>query len=333
MTMQDQTDAVTENRRDRLAPPADSRQAEESPNTGQSPIAAADRSVLLSTPGYYRRAWRTLRRDKIAMAALVLSAVLMVFSFGAPVLAAITGSDYATGNLRNFLQPWFQSWDHPLGTDPNGRDILVRLAYGGRVSMTVAILALVFALLIGLTLGAISGFYGGFIDSAIMRFVDVIISIPGIALLLLISVWWKPGPVGLAVIIALFGWTGLARLVRGEVLSLRSRDYVDAARVSGASNRAIITRHIFPNVISLVIVWSSLALPGLIITEATLSYLGFGVGIPTPSWGNMLQEAYAFIALSWTYAFLPGVMIFLSALAFNLLGIGLRDALDPRLNN
>jgi peptide/nickel transport system permease protein len=243
------------------------------------------------------------------------------------------GHDYATGDLRNFLQPWFQDWNHPLGTDPNGRDILVRLAYGGRVSMTVAILALVVALLVGLTLGAIAGFYGGFIDTAIMRFVDVVISIPAIALLLLVSVWWSPGPVGLAVIIALLGWTGLARLIRGEVLSLRSRDYVDAARVLGASNSAIITRHVFPNVVSLVIVWSSLALPGLIITEATLSYLGFGVKIPTPSWGNMLDEAYQFITLSWTYAFLPGLFIFMAALAFNLLGIGLRDALDPRLNN
>lgn len=332
MTIQDQTDALPATPKDRLAPPADSRTTDEA-STAPAPISAADRSVLRSTPGYYKRAWRTLRGDRIAMASLILSAFLVIFSFGAPVIAAITGHDYATGNLANFLQPWFQAWDHPLGTDPNGRDILVRLAYGGRVSMTVAILALVFALLIGLTLGAISGFYGGLVDSAIMRFVDVIISIPTIALLLLISVWWSPGPVGLAVIIALFGWTGLARLIRGEVLSLRSRDYVDAARVSGASNREIITRHIFPNVISLVIVWSSLALPGLIITEATLSYLGFGVQIPTPSWGNMLQEAYTFIALSWTYAFLPGLFIFLAALAFNLLGIGLRDALDPRLNN
>ena len=267
------------------------------------------------------------------MTALVLSAILLMFSFGAPLVARLVGHDYATGDLRSTFLPWLQTWDHPLGTDPNGRDILVRLAYGGRVSMTVAILALVFALLIGLTLGAVAGFYGGFIDSAIMRFVDIVISIPGIALLLLISVWWSPNEYGLAVIIALLGWTGLARLIRGEVLSLRSRDYVDAARVSGASNRSIITRHIFPNVVSLVIVWASLALPGLIITEATLSYLGFGVKIPVPSWGNMLDEAYSFITQSWTYAFLPGLLIFLTALSFNLLGIGLRDALDPRLNN
>jgi peptide/nickel transport system permease protein len=298
------------------------------PSTG-----ASSREKLQSTPGYYARAWRTFRRDKVAMSALVLSVLLLVFSFGAPVLAWITGTDYATNDLRNQLLPWFSNKDHILGTDPNGRDILVRLAYGGRISMTVAILALIFALGIGLTLGAISGFYGGIIDSLIMRFVDVVISIPTIALLLLISVWWRPGPVGLAVIIALLGWTGLARLIRGEVLSLRSRDYVDAARVLGATNRVIISRHIFPNVVSLVIVWASLALPGLIITEATLSYLGFGVRIPIPSWGNMLQEAYAFITLSWTYAFLPGMCIFLAALAFNLLGIGLRDALDPRLNN
>lgn len=332
MTMQNQTETISTGSGDRPAAASDARPVGQS-SDNRSSIAAADRSVLLSTPGFYRRAWRTLRHDKVAMGALVLSAAMIIFSFGAPVISAITGSDYATGDLRNFLQPWFQSWDHPLGTDPNGRDILVRLAYGGRVSMTVALLALVVALLIGMTLGAISGFYGGFIDTVIMRFVDVVISIPTIALLLLISVWWQPGPVGLAVIIALLGWTGLARLVRGEVLSLRSRDYVDAARVMGASNRTIITRHVFPNVLSLVIVWSSLALPGLIIAEATLSYLGFGVQIPTPSWGNMLQEAYAFIGLSWTYAFLPGLFIFLSALAFNLLGIGLRDALDPRLNN
>ena len=307
--------------------------ADSSTKRGAGAAILVDRSKLISTPGFYARAWRTLRHDKVAMSSLVLSATLVVFSFGAPGVSAITGHNYAMGDLTNYLVPWLQTWEHPLGTDPNGRDVLVRLAYGGRVSMTVAILALVVALLIGLTLGAISGFYGGLIDSTIMRFVDVILSIPTIALLLLMSVLWRPGPVGLAVIIALLGWTGLARLVRGEVLSIRSRDYVDAARVLGASNRTIITRHILPNVLSLVIVWASLALPSLIIAEATLSYLGFGVRIPTPSWGNMLQEAYAFIRLSWTYAFLPGLFIFLSALAFNLLGIGLRDALDPRLNN
>lgn len=301
--------------------------------SGAIPHAPGDRSQLHSTPGYYRRAWRSLRRDKVAMVSLGVCVFILLFSFGAPVVSRIVGHDYATGNLRNYLTPWFSTTEHPLGTDANGRDILVRLAYGGRVSMTVAVLAMVFALLIGVTLGAVAGFFGGWLDSAIMRFVDVIISIPTIALLLLISVWWRPNEYGLAVLIALLGWTGLARLIRGEVLSLKGRDFVDAARVIGASNRAIISRHIIPNVVSIIIVWASLVLPGLIIYEATLSYFGFGVRIPTPSWGNMLQEAYQFISLSWSYAFIPGFAIFITALAFNLLGIGLRDALDPRLNN
>jgi peptide/nickel transport system permease protein len=299
-----------------------------------SNTATLDRNVLRKTPGFYARAWRTLRRDKVAMFALGLCIILLLFSFGAPLVSRATGYDYFTGNLRTqLLPPFANGWDHALGTDPNGRDILTRLAYGGRVSMTVAILALVFALLIGGTLGSMAGFYGGFIDTVIMRFVDVLISIPTIALLLLISVWWQPNEYGLAVIIALLGWSGLARLIRGEVLSIKNRDYVDAARVIGASNTGIIVRHIMPNVVSIVIVWASLALPGLIIAEATLSYLGFGVKIPTPSWGNMLNEAYNFLALSWTYAFFPGLLIFITALSFNLLGIGLRDALDPRLNN
>ncbi len=304
------------------------------PAKGASNTATLDRNVLRKTPGFYSRAWRTLRHDKVAMFALGLCVLLLLFSFGAPLVSQATGYNYQTGNLRTqLLLPFANGWDHALGTDPNGRDILTRLAYGGRVSMTVAILALVFALLIGGTLGSMAGFYGGFIDTAIMRFVDVLISIPTIALLLLISVWWQPNEYGLAVIIALLGWSGLARLIRGEVLSIKNRDYVDAARVIGASNTGIIVRHIMPNVISIVIVWASLALPGLIIAEATLSYLGFGVKIPTPSWGNMLNEAYNFLALSWTYAFFPGLLIFVTALSFNLLGIGLRDALDPRLNN
>lgn len=330
--MQNQTQSIGTADHDRLAPPAEDRQ-ELKVETLSTLGADSSRDHLRSTPGYYARAWRSLKHDKVAMVSLGVCVFMLAFSFGAPIIAWITGNDFATGNLRNILMPWFQSWDHVLGTDANGRDILVRLAYGGRISMTVAVVALAFALVIGVSLGAIAGFFGGLIDSSIMRFVDVIISIPTIALLLLISVWWRPGPLGLAFIIALLGWTGLARLIRGEVLSIKNRDFVDAARVLGADDRTIITRHIFPNVISIVIVWASLALPSLIIYEATLSYLGFGVRIPTPSWGNMLDEAYQFIYQTWTYAFLPGFAIFVTALAFNLLGIGLRDALDPRLNN
>jgi ABC-type dipeptide/oligopeptide/nickel transport system permease subunit len=266
------------------------------------------------------------------MVALVVSSLILVFSFGAPVVAMITGHSYETGNLRTILKP-VGTDGYWLGTDANGRDIVTRLAYGGRISMTVAVLATFYALAFGATIGAAAGYYGGIVDSVLMRAVDVIISIPGITLLLLVSVWWKPGPFGLAVVIASLGWTGVSRLVRGEVLTLRHRDFVDAARVLGASDSRIIFKHIMPNVLPIVIVWTSLALPGLILTEATLSYLGFGVAIPTPSWGNMLDEAKEFYTKSWTYVFIPGAAIYIAALAFNLLGNGLRDALDPRLND
>jgi ABC-type dipeptide/oligopeptide/nickel transport system permease subunit len=292
---------------------------------------ALDRSKLVSTPGYYRRAWQRLRKDKIAMVALGLAIFILLFSFGAPVVSMLTGHSFDVGDYSKVLAP-VGTPGYPFGTDSNGRDILTRLAYGGRVSMMVSCLTVVFALTAGATIGSVAGYYGGLIDSILMRLVDVIISIPGITLLLLISVWWRPGPVGLSVVIAALGWTGVSRLIRGEVLSLKNRDYIDAARVSGASNARIIFRHIFPNVLSIVTVWVSLALPAYILTEATLSYLGFGVRIPVPSWGNMLNEAKDFYATSWTYVFFPGFAIYLASLAFNLLGNGLRDALDPRLN-
>ncbi|MGB3306620.1 MAG: ABC transporter permease [Thermomicrobiales bacterium] len=301
----------------------------------QRTLAAAslDRNELKRSRSFYQRAWSTFRRDKVAMTALAISVLLIVFSFGAPIVAHLTGHSYARNNLRLQLLAPFENSSYILGTDANGRDILTRLAYGGRVSMLVAGLSLIFTLIIGSTVGAIAGFFGGFIDNLLMRFVDVVISIPGITLLLLLSVLWRPGPVGLAVVIAAISWTGVSRLIRGEVLTLKHRDYIDAARVIGATDRRIIISHIFPNVLSIVIVWASLALPSLIITEATLSYLGFGVRIPIPSWGNMLNEANQFYTQSWTFAFLPGFMIFLAALCFNLVGNGLRDALDPRLNN
>lgn len=290
-----------------------------------------DRTQLYSTPGFYVRAWRRFRKDKIAMAALGLAVFILIFSFGAPVVSQLTGYTYKELDLQaKLLAPGEQG--HLLGTDANGRDILTRLAYGGRVSMMVSVLAVLSALTIGAAVGAIAGYFGGLIDSILMRFVDIIISIPLIALLLLVSVWFRPGPVGLAFVIGSLSWTGISRLVRGEVLTLKNRDYIDAARVMGASDSRIIIRQIFPNVLSIIIVWISLVLPALILYEATLSYLGFGVNIPTPSWGNMLDEAQVFYRQSWTYVFIPGFAIYLAALSFNLVGNGLRDALDPRLN-
>ena len=303
-------------------------------------LGAANRDKLRENPGFYTRAWRRLRKDKIAILSLFGLLFIIIFALAAPLVERWVGVSYSDTNLRAALLPpggvytdqvTGESTRYWLGTDGAGRDLLVRLAYGGRISLMVATLALIFSLLIGMTIGAVAGFFGGVIDNLLMRFVDTLMCIPGITLLLLISVWIQPGPVGLAFVIALLGWTGVSRLIRGEVLALKQRDYVDAARVLGASNASIIVKHIFPNVMSLVIVWASLSLPSLIIYEATLSYLGFGVQMPVPSWGNMLNDAREVFRRSWTFTFIPGLAIMLTALFINLFGNGLRDALDPRL--
>lgn len=294
-------------------------------------LNAAERNVLHSTPGFWTRSWRRFRRNKVAMVALLLMGVIIVFVMSAPLIARSTGFGYEETQLRNTLRGPF-SPDHLLGTDAVGRDVLVRLAYGGRISLLVAGLAATLTLAIGATVGAVAGYFGGFIDGVLMRTVDVLLCIPTFSLLILVSVLYQPGPVGLAVILAIFGWTGLARLIRGEVLSLRSRDYVDAARVVGASNGRVIFRHVIPNVVPIMVIWISLAIPSLILTEAALSFLGFGVRIPTPSWGNMLDGAKDYYTKSWTNVFIPGFAIYLTVLAINLVGNGLRDALDPRLN-
>jgi peptide/nickel transport system permease protein len=292
---------------------------------------AASRLQLRSTPGFYQRAWQQFRRNKVAVAGLILSVAIILFVLSADLIARITGHTFWEGNLANQFLPPF-SPGYLLGTDGNGRDVLVRAAYGGRISLTVAVLSSVLLLLIGSTVGAIAGYFGGFVDSVLMRVVDVLLCIPGLPLLILVFTIFSPGAVLLAVFIAVLGWAGGARLVRGEVLSLRKRDYVEAARVLGASNARIIFRHIMPNVIPLLLVALSLGLPALILVEATLSFLGFGVQIPTPSWGNMLENAREYFTRSVANVLIPGLFIYLTVLSISLVGNGLRDALDPRLS-
>lgn len=302
-------------------------------STGVQTTEALLRAELRSTPGFYRRSWRRFRRDKVGLVALVVAGLIVVFVLSAGLVSEfVTNKSYSANSLADKLANPGED-GYILGADSNGRDILTRLAYGGRVSLLVALLASISTLAIGGTVGSVSGYFGGWIDAILMRLVDVVISIPALSLLILIAVLYQPGYVLLAIVIAAVSWTGVARLIRGEVLSLRHRDFVDAARVSGASDARIIWRHIFPNVMPLVIVWASLVVPGLILTEATLSFLGLGVRIPTPSWGNMLEEARSVFRTNWTNVFFPGFMIYLTVLAINLVGNGLRDALDPRLND
>lgn len=265
------------------------------------------------------------------MAALAVLVGIVLFVAAADLIAAATGFPPDKGDLRNQLAAPLRN-GHLLGTDVNGRDILVRLAYGGRTSLLVAGLAAVATLGIGGIVGATAGYFGGLLDALLMRLVDVLLSLPGLSLLILVSVLYQPGPVGLAFLLAGLSWAGIARIVRAEVLSLRRRDFVEAARVTGASNVRVIGRHILPNVLPTMTVWISLAIPGLILSEAALSFLGFGVEIPTASWGNMLEQAKDFYTRSWTNVFFPGMMIYVTVLAINIVGNGLRDALDPHLS-
>ena len=295
------------------------------------PLDAVGAVWLTQPVSLGRRVWAQFRSNRVAVAALVVLVGLILFVLAADLIAAATGFPYQKGDLRNQLAPPLTG-NHLLGTDANGRDVLVRLAYGGRTSFVVAGLAAAATLGIGASLGATAGYAGGLVDALVMRLADVLLSIPGISLLVLVSVLYQPGPVGLAVVLAVISWTDIARLVRAEVLSLRKREFVLAARLGGASGGHIVVRHLLPNVLPTMLVWISLAIPGLILIEASLSFLGFGVEIPTPSWGNMLEQAKNFYNRSWTNVFFPGFMIYVSVLCVNIVGNGLRDAFDPRLH-
>lgn len=250
--------------------------------------------------------------------------------------------------LMSLLAPWIaphpfdqinltHRWARPqpvhlFGTDELGRDVLTRIIYAGRVSLAVGYLVALNISVIGMLVGAVSGFRGGAVDAVLMRLVDVVLSIPTLPLYLILAALIPGGGVSRIILIfSMFGWTGVARLVRGQVLSLRTQDFVEAARAVGASERRLIARHLLPNATAPVIVAATLAVGGAILGESALSFLGLGIAPPTPSWGNMLQRAQEYIWNAPHLAIFPGLFIFITVLSFNFLGDGLRDALDPRL--
>jgi peptide/nickel transport system permease protein len=266
------------------------------------------------------------------MVSLGFLVLMAIFVLSADLISRyVTGFSYSENHLGDQLKP-IMTDGYILGSDGNGRDVLTRLAYGGRISLAIALLSTVATVFIGGTVGLVTGYFGGVVDVVLMRFVDVLMSIPGLPLLILVATLFRPGPTGLALVLAAVSWPGIARLIRGEVLSLRGRDYVEAARVVGANPSRIMFRHIQPNILPLVLVFTSLAIPDLIIVEATLSFIGVGVQVPLPSWGNMLLEAMRYFRTNVAIILIPGAFIYFTALAFFLVGSGLRDALDPKLN-
>ncbi|MBT9258753.1 MAG: ABC transporter permease [Clostridiales bacterium] len=278
----------------------------------------------------WRTFWRRFARNRVAVvAALVLIAIAFIAA-AAPLIASIDQRD--STNLKGANKP--PGWEgHILGTDDIGRDVFARLIWGGRVSLTVGLTAVAISIVVGILIGSLSGFFGGWMDNVLMRFTDVFLSIPTLALLIVGAAILGPSIHTTMIIIGLVSWPGVARLVRGEILSLRGRDFVTAARAAGASSGYIIRKHLVPNSMAPVLVSATLSVAGTIILEASLSFLGLGVQQPIPSWGNMLEAAtnWRVLTLYWWQWMPPGFMIFLTALCIYIVGDALRDATDPRL--
>ena len=270
----------------------------------------------------FDRLWRSQRG---LVGGLVVALILAVGTL-APAIAPYS---YSTQSLLTRLER--PSAAHWLGTDGFGRDILTRVIWGGRVSLEIGLLATGLSVIVGTVLGGIAAYFGGAVDTAIMRVADVFMAIPALFLILVVVALFGAGLTNTAAVIGLVTWAQVARIVRGECLSLRARDFVDAARALGASHRRILWRHVLVNALPVIIVQATLLLGQTILIESGLSYLGLGAQPPLPSWGNMIVEGRQFLASAWWVATFPGVAIFVTVLGFNLFGDGLRDALDPRL--
>lgn len=275
-------------------------------------------------PGVFARLWRN-RRARIALLAIV---VLYAIAVLAPVIAPYSPTDQPDIVGLKERPP---SLAHPFGTDNYSRDVLSRLLYGARVSLSIATLAVLLSATIGLAYGVVAGYAGGRIDSIMMRVLDAFLAIPRVLLLLAVLALWSPVQLPMLILLlGLTGWFAVSRLVRAEVLSVKQRDFVLAARALGASDREIVWRHLLPNVLAPVIVAASLGIANVIILEAGLSYLGTGTREPNASWGSILRSGSDAFATAWWIALFPGIAIIVTVLAFNTLGDALRDALDPR---
>lgn len=301
--------------------------------TKTAPVAQLDagkETKLMHSRSFWLDALLYFLRDKLSLFALtILGLLTLVCVLAPPYVENQLGVDVERTNTRErFFAPLTQG--HLLGTDEYGRDQLIRLLYGGRISLAIAYSASFMIIAIGVLLGLISGYYGGWIDDVITWAVNTLSSMPPLFILLVVSALWSPSAPVLVVILALLGWFGTCRLVRGEVLSLKERDYILAAKAVGASDLRLIFIHILPNVLSLVIVTGSIIAGNLILLESGLSYLGLGVQPPTPTWGNMLTDARNFLVTGIHLIVFPGVLIMVTVLCFYLIGDGLRDALDPR---
>ena len=267
------------------------------------------------------------RSRRLFAAGLVLVGALGLVALAAPWLTAYDPDAIVVATYRGPLAP---GGGHPLGTDTLGRDVWARLAYGARTSLFVGGLAMAVSLAIGMTVGLVAGYFGGAIDAALMWLVDLVLTMPSLLLLIVLATIFPPSILTIPLVIGAIGWTTFARTVRGEVLSLRERDYVQAARALGASDGRIILRHLLPGVTPGAVVLAALGMSGAIVVDAGLSYLGLGVPLPTPSWGRMVSDAQTYIAVAPWLVVVPGMAIALAVIGFNLTGYGLIDLIGER---
>ena len=284
--------------------------------------------------GYIALAWRRLKRDRAPMLGAMLGLLIILTALFAPLLAPHD----PTVQYRDGLTPDGQpvpstllqgSWRFPLGTDANGRDLLSRIIYGARVSLLVGVLANTLAVTLGVMIGSVAGFFGGLIESVLMRFTEVMMAFPTLLLAMSLVAILKPSLWIIILVIGVVYWTWIARVVYGQVVALREREFVTASRALGAGRLMILFHHIIPQLIPTLIVWGTLGVATNVMLEASLSYLGIGVQPPTPSWGGMIQQGQSFYRTAPWLVIYPGLAIMLTVFAFNLLGDGLRDALDP----
>ncbi len=282
--------------------------------------------MVLKYTYFYSIFWPRLKRNKLALVGGVVVLALFLISLMAPLI-----SPYDPNGINAWHVLSAPSWQHWFGTDELGRDVLSRVLYGARISLKVGFVAVGIAVSIGTVIGLLSGYYSGLVDATLMRLVDIMLCFPAFFLILAVITFLEPSIWYIMMVIGLTGWMGVARLVRAETLSIREMDYILAARCIGCSNARIIFRHILPNAISPVLVAATLGVAGAILTESALSFLGIGVQPPTPSWGNILTSGKDYIEFAWWLSLFPGLAILVTVLAYNLLGEGIRDALDPRV--
>ncbi len=294
-----------------------------------APVASLQTGANRPSRSLWQDALLHLWRDRLTMLGFGVLLLLTVVSFlGPPIVENVLGVDATETSVPDrFLLPGVEG--HPLGTDHLGRDQLIRLLYGGRVSLLIAYSASIMSIVIGVSLGLLAGYYGGRVDDLIIWLVNTLSAIPALFLLLIAAALWQPSAEVLVIVLALLGWVGTSRLVRGEVLALKERDYVLAARALGASDARLMVLYILPNVLPIVIVTLTIIAGNLILTESGLSFLGVGVQPPTPTWGNMLTDSRNYFVTGVHLVFWPGLLIMVTVLCFYLVGDGLRDALDP----